>query len=1044
MKYKTLPVLLAACCIAGLLHAKTYQMNGGIVTEDHSALTPDDSNVYYIVPPQPGVTTTGPTAPGQHLWRGRSGSVRINIPVTDSDGKTHYINLSGKKIYKGGAPFNIPMHDGASSDGKSRLYLTLNEGDPTILNLPHDTYTGSVKIIGYSWNDESVSFPIDVNIEFKVENAPEYDLPLNTWSKNFAKEPVSNGSSVYFYIPPQQGVTSSGPSNGTRSCWSGSPADTLVTAPVTDELGRSRTVDLIGNRYFWGRHLRLEDGVQGGYGIAKVRLDESTPNYEKLPAGKYSGTFKMLGHMWHNAYIPYRYPVNVKIEFEKTSQYSVYQHWCIDNGLTLGTNDAKDDDPDGDQRTNLEEFAFGTNPLQWDQPSSTYAIQNGQLAVMLPIRVGTTFETAADGKSLTATIDGFKYELSGSYLAPYAFLDTSNGKPAVKESTTIPFAAFGQAVGEVKPTVATDYELRTFTLGVGSDEVVNNPAAFIQARIENEDGSQRTYFDPVGYASLVLEGSATASVDSIISLPMQAHVANIPHASGTVKGLTDASFALDGDHWTAGVFTPSADNGFRPFYVRFESGQIYRIKSNTTAGATLALPASVKLGDFLTAGDTYEIFPGDTLLSAFGDTAATQVIALAGDPADAWSASGEPAALTTAQVAEALNNPAAGDVVRTSDTLLVYDKEARNWPAYQLTEDGWRQSGDPDADRGNTPIAPDAAILYQRATGAPAAVRITLPGRAPSSPLRVSIPANDDGGTLQVPVATYFPTVQTLEQSKMQELSWLKKQGDAGVGSDYDRFQMLNGGGNMDDLYVDSGGTWRSPDELPWLNQNETAIEPTGGFLLKRPQASASAEWLELPVPYAVSYAYQLDRSTFTDFADPAPEAAGAIPVMAGALDAAVTPPALQSMYGIWRYENQILSGEQHVGVDGLVAWDGSYPFDRSYWSFAEGADSIAFTIEVRKRPTWGRLNFTFYDANLNTLTASLSWEQFTDAAGPQTATATLKGDTETFDKDNIVYWSIWGNGIIIGERTNQAFEVKLLEIEGFDSQWESKIPTIE
>ena len=1044
MKNKNLPVLLAACCIAGLLHAKTYQMSSALVTEDHSALTPDDSNVYYIVPQQAGVTTTGPTAPGQHLWRGRSGHVIINIPVTDSKGATHNINLSGKKIYKGGAPFNIPMHDGASSDGKSRLYLTLNEGDPTILDLPHDTYKGSVRIMGYSWNDESLSFPIDVNIEFKVENAPEYDLPLNTWSKNFSKEPVSNGSSVYFYIPTQQGVTSTGPNRGNRRCWSGVARNTLITAPVKDELGRSRTVDLIGNRLFRNRHLRLEDGVAAGYGIAKVRLDASTPNYEKLPAGKYSGTFKMLGHMWHNAYIPYRYPVNVKIEFEKTSQYSVYQHWCIDNGLTLGTNDAKTADPDGDQRSNLEEFAFGTNPLKWDQPSSTYAIQNGQLAVMLPIRIGTTFETAADGKGLTATIDGFKYELSGSYLAPYAFLDTSTGKPAVKESTTIPFAAFGQAVGEVKPTVANDYELRTFTLGVGSDEVVNNPAAFIQARIENEDGSQRTYFDPVGYASLVLPGDANNPVDSIISLPMQAHVANIPHASGTVQGLTDASFTINGDHWTAGVFTPATANGFRPFYVRFQSGQIYRIKSNTASAATLALPASVKLGAFLKAGDTYEIFPGDTLLSAFGDTAATQVIALAGDPAAASSASGEPAALTTAQVAEALNNPPAGDVVRTNDILYIHDKENEgSWFAYQLTANGWRKVED-SSDSDNTPIAPDAAILYRRAAGAPAAVRITLPGRAPSSPLRVSIPANDTGDTLQVPVATYFPTVQTVSQSKMQELSWLKKQGDAGVGSDFDRFRMLSSHSLIEDIWVNTAGTWRSPKDNFFQNQNNTAIEPTGGFILKRPQASASAEWLELPVPYAVSYAYQLDRSTFTDFADPAPEAAGAIPVMAGALDAAVTPPALQSMYGVWRYENQILSGEQHVGVDGLFAWDGSYPFDRSYWSFAEGADSIAFTIEVRKRPTWGWLYFTFYDANLNYLTASLSWEQFTDAAGPQTGIATLKGDTETFDKDNIVYWSIWGDGTIIGERTNQAFEVKLLEIEGFDSQWESKIPTIE
>lgn len=79
------------------------------------------------------------------------------------------------------------------------------------------------------------------------------------------------------------------------------------------------------------------------------------------------------------------------------------------------------DDPDGDGRTNLEEFAVSSDPLVGDGNNVTGTIgdadgagpQTSVFVMTLPVRNGATFQQ--DGNDLVASADGVNYRIEGSF-----------------------------------------------------------------------------------------------------------------------------------------------------------------------------------------------------------------------------------------------------------------------------------------------------------------------------------------------------------------------------------------------------------------------------------------------------------------------------------------------------------------------------------------------------------------------------------------------------------------------------------------------------
>ena len=94
-----------------------------------------------------------------------------------------------------------------------------------------------------------------------------------------------------------------------------------------------------------------------------------------------------------------------------------YRSWAAARGLSPGVNDGFADDPDGDGRFNLEEFALDGDPLSSpNDGKQRVAIEDVSgtnfVTCTLPVRSGAVL--AANGE-LSASVDGIVYSVAGSF-----------------------------------------------------------------------------------------------------------------------------------------------------------------------------------------------------------------------------------------------------------------------------------------------------------------------------------------------------------------------------------------------------------------------------------------------------------------------------------------------------------------------------------------------------------------------------------------------------------------------------------------------------
>jgi hypothetical protein len=154
---------------------------------------------------------------------------------------------------------------------------------------------------------------------------------------------------------------------------------------------------------------------------------------------------------------------------------SAYDTWATSKSLT-GANNAKTDDPDGDGKNNLYEFAFDGDPLSGANDGKIVGKVgtvggNQVMTLTLPVRgtvVSTTFSDSS-GDELSVLVDGIYYRIEGDVsLATFA--------DAITEVTTGDEAAIQAGL----PGLSTGWTYRTFR---APGTVPTVPKAFLRAKI---------------------------------------------------------------------------------------------------------------------------------------------------------------------------------------------------------------------------------------------------------------------------------------------------------------------------------------------------------------------------------------------------------------------------------------------------------------------------------------------------------------------------------------------------------------------------------
>jgi uncharacterized protein (TIGR02597 family) len=307
-------------------------------------------------------------------------------------------------------------------------------------------------------------------------------------------------------------------------------------------------------------------------------------------------------------------------------------------------------------------------------------------------------------------------------------------------------------------------------------------------------------------------------VTSYLSLPLT----NNEVYTGSVVAVTSTSISV-GD--SPAPFTTSLVTA--PYFVKFlsgnEIGRTLLITANSTSTLTLdttdhTSSAAINLdtaGFNVQIGDTFQIFPADTLASVFGAGTTQSPLLLSG-----------------------------GTNIVTSDTVSLFT--SANAPAityYFNTADGiWEQYGT-RTNANNAVIYPYSAFAVTRRMAHPS-TNIVISGRVTSVMAQTRTLSN----------ATVFTSTHYATDIKLSELqfgaNWVK--GDTIVSAD--TLSVWNAASNHFDTYFQkTDSTWR---KYPDMNTDQSSFAiPAGAVttITKREAVAANgASFIQAPVPYSL------------------------------------------------------------------------------------------------------------------------------------------------------------------------------------------------
>ena len=318
---------------------------------------------------------------------------------------------------------------------------------------------------------------------------------------------------------------------------------------------------------------------------------------------------------------------------------------------------------------------------------------------------------------------------------------------------------------------------------------------------------------PVGAINITIAaGSASAPKASTVSIPLRESVpANfVGQASGRVTGVTATSISNANAAWAAGALSQAAT----PHFLRITSGsatgrtlQIATGSSNANTASTLSVlnqgtdltTAGIATG---TNGDTYEIFPGDTLGNFFGNTTL------------------------------------GGASAAVSDVVRIHDGSRWNEFYYNTTAGQWRIGSVP-VSQNNVVLRPDGGITFYRRGTTP--LEYTLLGVVPSTPIRVVV--KNAGSTY---LGNVFPVNQTLGASGFNSLpGWVNNTGDVKAA---DKAVVFNGSTLSYYHYNQAASQWRIGSvPVPLSN----VVIPAGvPAIIERPSAAPGVTTLVRNLSY--------------------------------------------------------------------------------------------------------------------------------------------------------------------------------------------------
>jgi uncharacterized protein (TIGR02597 family) len=201
--------------------------------------------------------------------------------------------------------------------------------------------------------------------------------------------------------------------------------------------------------------------------------------------------------------------------------------------------------------------------------------------------------------------------------------------------------------------------------------------------------------------------------------------------SGKVSALTANTLTTTDATWTAGQFAQQGAPYFALMLSGGQTGRMFLITANAASSVTLQVGAVSLTGDATTPGfsiaatDRFEIFPGDTLATLFGDGS--------------------------------VNNPVllqTGTSVFSADTVQVFN--GVRWVSYffNSTTNRWTNTSALAVSQNDVILHPDAGVMIGRRGST---TTIAISGRAPTTSLLTRIV----GGAINS-VAVRFPTDTTL------------------------------------------------------------------------------------------------------------------------------------------------------------------------------------------------------------------------------------------------------------------------------------------
>ena len=220
---------------------------------------------------------------------------QIGEPINERGSVYWHYDISENKIY----PYYVASQSGPNINEVSLIFprnpniKILSDGRSIEIKNENNSNSRMSPILINSSDTSSYITP-ELNPE-----SPIYLLGLET--KNYSFDTPSGDSSVYFYVPTNQEnvITSQSSSPNDRKWGAGDGYTKIVINSFNRNYGEYHEVILRGNKNFGGYHKKLNEGMQRGYGSAKIIFNKK--DNTELPSGSYDIDFYFIGQGWHDA-----------------------------------------------------------------------------------------------------------------------------------------------------------------------------------------------------------------------------------------------------------------------------------------------------------------------------------------------------------------------------------------------------------------------------------------------------------------------------------------------------------------------------------------------------------------------------------------------------------------------------------------------------------------------------------------------------------------------------------------------------------------------